>query len=79
MSIISFFKCGSQRYESILLNDTAKLDFELGLKDPHEGCNAITNSFLKVIIMLHWKRKQLQPMHLLRTNNFEKLFKLELD
>ena len=45
MSIINFFKCGSQRYESALLNDITKLDFELGLKDPHEGCNTITNSF----------------------------------
>ena len=60
--ITTFFKCKSQRLkpkiisyrkyksfkESVFLNVVAKLKFELGSKDPHEGCETITNNFLKV-------------------------------
>ena len=35
--------------ESALLNDVAKLKFELGSKDPHEGYDTITNNFLNVV------------------------------
>ena len=31
------------------MNDVAKLKFELGSKDPHEGYDTITNNFLKVV------------------------------
>ena len=58
----TFFKCKSQRprpkiicyrkytsfNESVFLNDVAKLEFELGSKDIHEGYDAIKNDFLKV-------------------------------
>ena len=61
--ITTLFKCKSQRLklkiisyrkyktfnESAFFNDVAKLKFELGSKDPHEGCDTITNNFLKVV------------------------------
>ena len=61
--ITTFFKCKSRRLkpkiicyrkyksfnESTFLNDVAKLKFKLGSKDPHEGCDTITNKFLKIV------------------------------
>ena len=60
--VTTFFKCKSQRLkpkiisyrkyksfkESAFLNVVAKLKFELGSKDPHKGCETITNNFLKI-------------------------------
>ena len=61
--ITTFFKCKSQRlkpksicyrkYKNFnkfaFLNNVAKLQLELGSKDPHEGYDTITNDFLKVV------------------------------
>ena len=41
MSIVTF--------KYAFLNGVAKLKFELGSKDPHEGYDTITNNFLKVV------------------------------
>ena len=63
--------------ESALLNDVAKLKFELGSKDQHEGYDTITNNFLNVFnkhAPLKKKNQLEEMMHLLGTKKVLKSY-----
>ena len=68
--------------ESALLNDVAKLKFELGSKDPHKGYDTITNNFLNVVNKhAPLKKKPIRGNDTPFRNkkSFEKLFTIKLD